>query len=136
MKLNNDVYAGILLALLIWREARGESVDAQIAVACTVRERVIHPGWWGRNWVEVITKKFQYSSLADPNDKQLTNYPQEADEEFAIAMSVAEDVMAGTVQSKAQGATHYFDDSISAPNWAQADKFIARIGRLNFYRVA
>jgi len=60
-----------LLALMLWREARGESDEAKIAVAHTVVNRVAHPGWWGRTVDDVIAKKWQYSSMTDPGDPQL-----------------------------------------------------------------
>lgn len=134
MTLDDKAYQEVLLALLIWREARGESEEAQIAVACTVRERVKRPSWWGHNWIEVITKKWQYSSIAAPNDLQLILYPAAADKEFAMALRIANEVIGGVIESVAAGATHYFDDSISAPAWATAEKFVRKIGRLNFYR--
>src|SRR5271169_2984705 len=58
-----------LLALAIYREARGEDRAAKIAVGCVIRNRVQHPSWYGRTWFEVITKPYQFSSfnLGEPN---------------------------------------------------------------------
>jgi N-acetylmuramoyl-L-alanine amidase len=58
-----------LLALAIYREARGEDLAAKIAVGCVIRNRVQHPSWYGRSWFEVITKPYQFSSfnLGEPN---------------------------------------------------------------------
>ncbi len=42
------------LALLVWREARGETFEAQLAVAHSVMDRVKHPGWWGTDLLSVI----------------------------------------------------------------------------------
>src|SRR6185295_16250998 len=71
-----NFYEITLLALTIYREARGEPHEAQIAVAHTVKNRISKPGWWGTDIVSVLTKKWQYSSLTDPNDTQLTTWPK------------------------------------------------------------
>ena len=58
-----------MLALAIYREARGEDMAGKIAVGCVIRNRVLHPSWYGRTWFECITKPYQFSSfnLSDPN---------------------------------------------------------------------
>jgi hypothetical protein len=48
------------LALAVWREARGESAEGQVAVACSIINRVANPKWWGATVDEVITKRWQY----------------------------------------------------------------------------
>src|SRR3990172_10413739 len=64
------------LALAIWREARGEPQLGRTAVGYSILNRVARPSWWGRTVDEVITKKWQYSSLTDPRDKQLPRWDQ------------------------------------------------------------
>jgi hypothetical protein len=46
-----------------------EDLAAKIAAGCVIRNRVQHPSWYGRNWFEVITKPYQFSSFnpGDPN---------------------------------------------------------------------
>jgi hypothetical protein len=124
-----------LLALVIWREARGESYDARIAVGCSIRNRVKHPKWWGNDYVSVITKKWQYSSMAASGDPQLMTYPQARDHIFEECLNIASLVYDDTYNSPVAGADSYYDDSIPPPKWATADLFVAKIGRLNFYNV-
>ena len=126
-----------LLTIMIWREARGESFDAKLQVAWTVRNRVEHPKWWGKTFSEVITKRLQYSSMTYAKDPQLTLYP------IVNGQSVSECLNAAymayqRISSKMPmypNADSYFDDSIPPPNWATQDKFCGKIGRLNFYNV-
>lgn len=126
-------YEIALLALMVYREARGESHEAKIAVAHTVMNRVANPAWWGRDVVGVITKKWQYSSLTDPNDRQLTVWPQRHDRAFEECLTVAALVLAGLYDAPLKGIDSYYDDSIPAPKWAKPECFVGKIGRLSFF---
>ena len=123
------------LALVVWREARGEVEDAQLAVALTVMNRVHRPSWWGHSVDEVATKKWQYSSMTDPKDPQLVKWPLLSDSSWAEAWTVAGRVLGGFTMETAAGADSYYDDSISAPNWTANARYCGKIGRLNFYDV-
>lgn len=129
-----------LLALTLWREARGERDDALIAVACSIKNRVDRPSWWGQDLVSVLTKKWQYSSLTDPNDRQLTTWPQPHDASFAECLNIAWGVMEGVYHSPVKGADSYYDDSLQGervPKWAQAhpERFVGKVGRLSFFNM-
>lgn len=134
------MYEIVLLALTLWREARGESYEAKIAVAHTVKNRLSHPGWWGTDWISVLTKKWQYSSLTDPNDKQLTTWPKADDHSFEECLTIAERVVTGMCNSPLKGIDSYYDDSLKGelvPKWAKEhpERFVGKIGRLNFYNM-
>lgn len=134
------MYEIVLLALTLWREARGESYEAKIAVAHTVKNRLSHPGWWGSDWVSVLTKKWQYSSLTDPNDRQLTAWPKADDASFEECLAIAERVVTGLYNSPLKGIDSYYDDSLQGdlrPKWAKEhpERFVGKIGRLNFYNM-
>lgn len=135
-----NYYEISLLALTIWREARGESHDAKIAVAHTVKNRVENPSWWGKEYISVLTKKWQYSSMTDPKDTQLTNWPQANDHVFEECLAVASLVIGGVYNSPLKGIDSYFDDSLQGdarPKWAKEhpERFVGKIGRLNFYNL-
>lgn len=134
------MYEIVLLALTLWREARGESYEAKQAVAHTVKNRLSHPGWWGTDWISVLTKKWQYSSLTDPNDKQLTTWPKADDHSFEECLTIAERVVTGLYNSPLKGIDSYYDDSLKGdlmPKWAKEhpERFVGKIGRLNFYNM-
>jgi len=135
-----NFYEITLLALTIYREARGEPHEAQIAVAHTVKNRIAKPGWWGTDIISVLTKKWQYSSLTDPNDKQLTTWPKADDHVFEDCLSLAEMVVRGVYNSPLKGIDSYYDDSLQGdlrPKWAREhpERFVGKIGRLNFYNL-
>jgi len=83
----------------------------------------------------VLFKKWQFSSLTDPNDKQLTTWPEADDQLWKDSLDTACDVLDGKLPNPAPWADSYFDDSIPHPDWATPDKFIRQIGRILFYRV-
>jgi N-acetylmuramoyl-L-alanine amidase len=127
----NDIF---YLALVTWREARGEGKECMTAVAFSIMNRVSKPKWWGKDITSVVTKKWQYSSMTDPNDKQLTTWPG-LDPWWESALAIAADVYDKKVENPVPGADSYFDISIPDPLWATADKFVRRVGRIKFYNL-
>lgn len=123
-------YEKALLALVIWREARGESVRAKQAVADSIMNRVVNPKWWGRSLGEVISKKWQYSSMAAPGDPNLIAYPSFGDQSFKECLLAAESAVAFP---RRYAADSYYDISIPAPKWAKPEQFVEQIGRIRFY---
>lgn len=125
----------VFLALLIWREARGEPYMGKVAVAWTVRDRVEHPKWWGDSYSGVMARRWQYSSLTAPGDPQLTKWPIFPDPTFATCLEIADRVIHGTVENPFPGADSYHATSISAPYWAKEEQFVGAIGGHKFYNV-
>lgn len=136
-----QMYGRVLLALTIWREARGEPFDGKMAVAHSIKNRVDHPSWWGNDIISVLTKKWQYSSLTDPNDKQLTTWPKSDDHLFEECLVIADGVLGGLYQTTlTRGADSYYDDSLKGdnmPKWAKEhpERYVGKIGKLNFYNM-
>jgi hypothetical protein len=83
--------------------------------------------------VSVITKKWQYSSIAAVGDPQLMLYPQATDAVFEECLIIADRVHGNLVSAPLEGADSYYDDSIAPPKWATPKTFVGKIGRLNFY---
>jgi len=121
------------LALCIWREARGESLAGQIGVAYVIMNRVKKPSWWGKDLMSVIFKKWQFSSLTDPNDRQLVVWPLAIDGSWKRCLEVACNVIDKNFPNMVRGADHYYDISIPPPKWADPLKLVTQIGRLRFY---
>lgn len=130
-----DATNRVMLATILWREARGESFPGKVAVAYSVLERVAHPGWWGRDIVSVLTKPWQYSSATDPRDPQLIKWPQLTDPSYKECWDAATKALDKTADNPAPKANSYFDISIPPPAWATPDTFITKLGRLKFHRV-
>ena len=121
------------LALCLWREARGESAKVQSGVAHAVLNRVARPSWWGRDVMGVIFKKWQFSSLTDPHDRQLTTWPASDDRSWQQCLQVAGGAIAGAIPNPVPGADSYYDLSIPPPKWADPQRFVAQLGRIRFY---
>ena len=123
------------LALTVWREARGESAQVQAGIAHVILNRVRRPSWWGRDVMSVLFKKWQFSSLTDPRDKQLTTWPTSTDPSWQQCLKIACDVVDGQITNPVPGADSYYDISIPTPNWATSQTFVAAIGRVRFYNL-
>jgi N-acetylmuramoyl-L-alanine amidase len=124
-----------LLALAIYREARGTSQVAKIAVGCVIRNRVQNPAWYGKDWFTVITKKFQFSSFnnGDPNS---TVFGAPGDPIWQQCLDVAKAVYSGTAVDNTCGALYYYNDP-AKPDWAfgpNAYKHVADVGPFHFYK--
>ena len=134
MKPLQDYSEITFMALVIWREARGESMPGQIAVAHSIMNRVAKPCWWGKTVMEVLFKKWQYSSMTDPNDRQLTTWPSNGPL-WHQCLTIAHDVYYGKMENPVVGADSYHDISIPSPKWATQVMFVRQIGRLKFFNV-
>src|SRR5574343_1617704 len=93
-KLASDI---VFLAVTIWREARGASDECRSGVGYSILNRVHRPSWWGSDIMSVVFKKWQYSSLTDPKDRQLTTWPASKDLSWWQCMEIADKVLAGMV---------------------------------------
>ena len=133
-------YQIALLAITLWREARGEGYAAQVGVAMSMMNRVAKPSWWGSDIEEVLTKKWQYSSMTDPADGQLTKWPKTSEPVFQNCLEIASRAVAGTLQGGFRGADSYYEDSLQGdarPKWAKEhpERFVGKLGKLNFYNM-
>lgn len=132
--MNKQTHADItFLALILWREARGESVDAREAVGQVVMNRVRKPGWWGKDVMSVVFKRWQFSSVTDPKDQQLTKWPESSDKQWGECLDIASRCVNNQIGNIVQGGDSYYDTSIPAPYWAKQEQFVCQIGKLRFY---
>ncbi len=126
----------VFLALVIWREARAEPHEGQVAVGFSILNRVERPSWWGRTLLEVVTKKWQYSSMTDPNDRQLTTWPMSYDPVWLSCLTAAAEVLGRLVPNPVPHADSYYAVSMpTPPKWATPDTFVAQIGNHRFYNL-
>lgn len=129
-----------ILARTLWGEARGESLDGQIAVAWTIRNRVFDgkaKSWWGEGYAGVCQKPYQFScwNKNDPNYIYLSGARQIPPRELSQAQIAADQVMAGKVPDPTSGATHYYATSMSKPPvWAKGAKQTLKLGRHVFFK--
>jgi len=125
----------VFLALTTWREARGESMITQLGVAHAILNRVRKPAWWGTDVMSVVFKKWQFSSMTDPHDPQLTTWPRSSDKSWQQCLDVAADVLSGATANPVPGADSYYDISIKPPVWAVESAFVGQLGKIRFYNL-
>lgn len=129
-----------LLALVVWREAANQSPAAKLGVAWTIMNRAHRPRWWGTTVGGVVGKAWQYTSMTGQGDPNLVKWPAGAGElGWADSQAAAHNAYSGTVPDPTGGATHYYDDSIPAPHWANAtagSQHTCDIDRFHFWRVS
>ena len=136
-----NMYGVILLAVCIWRESRGELHVTKTAVAWSIRNRVLKPGWWGHSFEGVILMPWQYSSFnhSDPN---AVKWPNSADPAWVDSLDIAQKVFTNdpALPDPSHGATSYFDISLDTdpPKWSFDGSNVKTVdmGRLHFYRLA
>lgn len=120
-----------LLALLIWREAEGESAMGKIAVGWVVRNRAMR--YDPPRWTRVMTKHLQFSSLTAPGDKRLVAWPEDNEPAWIESLLAAESVYLGTVDDPTGGAVNYVNLAVADPEWANMMTFKVKIGAHSFY---
>lgn len=131
-------YELVLLALMMWREARNQPPSIRLQVGWTVLNRVMNPKWWGNDVVSVITKKWQYSSINAPGDKQMGLWPAVDDGVFIECLQQAGVLLHDDTISRVilyPHADSYYDDSIPPPKWATPDKRNGTLGPFAFYNI-
>lgn len=132
----------ILLARLIFGEARNQSKEAKAAVGWSVRHRVEMEVFGGNTYHAVILKSNQYTSFntTDGNYKYIIdplhkNNPID-EKSWRESYEIAGKVIKGEIEDFSGGANFFHDNSLSKKNFLKrvpGARFIKRIGSLLFY---
>jgi hypothetical protein len=127
-------YARVLLKIEVWREMRGIP-EAWTPVVWVNKNRVISPRWWGSTMAEVITHKWQFSSMTAPGDPNLVKWPQESDAAWPSLNAVVNDAVANLGPDPTKGAVFYFSLPLTQPpaEWGPVEKTL-EIQGVQFYR--
>ena len=124
-----------LLALCIYREARGESFLGKRGVGCTVRNRVNAQSYFGHTYDQVILRPYQFSSF-NSNDPNAGVWPIDGEPVWMECLVEANNVLGG-IDDVSNGALFYFSPPLTAPPHAWGPVIAtAHIGNLNFYKPA
>lgn len=132
----------IILARALFGEARNTLVpdEARIAIGWVIKNRVESPRW-PDTYLEIITAPSQFSSfnIGDGNrpfveDPLHTNNAIDK-KAWEHTCDIARKIIKGEIIDPTQGANHYYDDSISTPNWAKDQKPTLTISYINQYTV-
>lgn len=126
-----------IVAKTLWGEARGEGHEGMQAV-CNVIQNRVNSGiyWWGSTFRTVCLASFQFSCWlsGDPNRAKLLAVTQD-DPQYADAISIASESMAGNLPDITGGATSYYANSMpEPPSWAEGLSPTAVIGNQSFFK--
>jgi len=123
-----------VLALVIWREARGEGNEGMRAVAHVIRNRVMATHL-PDTWDDIIEAKWQFSSMTAPGDPMLVQWPKQPDPTFDSAMLIAKSVYTGVDVDNTSGATLYANLAVCSPKWDFSKLIkVSTLGRHTFFR--
>lgn len=134
--------------ICVWREAQGEGRVGQIAVAWAIKNRSIR---YNLTPYEVVTKKWQFSSMTAPGDPNLGKFGLVLDPTWQQCQIIADGVLDGTISDPVNGSTLYYnplaiettaslklpeDRDIPFPqNWNVSKvEFVAQIGKHYFLK--
>ena len=115
------------LAVSIYHEARGESLEGQAAVASVILQRVAVPGRWGDTICDV-TVPVQFSYLKD----DLSFAPIRDYDAWRRAVDVATVAIVEGPDPWLEGADHYHTEAVN-PKWNRNMPVVDRIGFHIFY---
>ena len=124
-----------ILARTIWGEARNQGAEGMQAVANTVMNRVVRGGWWGSTITGVCLKPWQFScwNADDPNRAKLLSVT-DADPQYAEALTIAAEAVAGTLADITRGATSYKVTTLPWPEaWGKEVAPLCVVGSQCFY---
>jgi N-acetylmuramoyl-L-alanine amidase len=119
----------ILLARVLYGEARSESRAAKEAIASTILNRTKKHVWWGESNYSnipnyslsaVILKPFQYSCF-NSNDPNLAQLKHPRGDAWKECLAVSKEVLDGKVKDSTSGSTHYHNAKKN-PNWTEGVK--------------
>ena len=125
-----------VVARTAWGEARGEGVRGMRAVMNVIANRAATPCWWGRDYLTVCLKAWQFScwNENDPNRPKLLSVTG-TDPQFRDALDLAAQLISRKLPDITQGSDHYFDTRTKTPAWADSNAYRCTIGHHAFYRL-
>lgn len=123
-----ESYERVLLALTIWREARGEPREAKRGVAHVILNRV-RSRRFPRMLAGVILQPRQFSSY-NGNDPNAVKFPKPDEPAWLECCAVADD----PGDDPTGGAVLYHSAMPAPPKWADPARLTAQIGAFRFYR--
>lgn len=121
-----------IFAKTIFGEARGETHEGQVAVACCILNRFNSKKWFaGKTIAQTCQKPWQFScwNKNDPNAQKIANltFPT-----YSKYFSIIKEALQGDITN---GATHYYAPAlVKCPNWAKDKTPCARIGNHLFFK--
>lgn len=132
-----ETYPNLLLALCIWREARGETREGKIAVKHVILNRVAKPAGPFAKCKDITTNilcAYQFSSF-NQNDANAGKLPRPDQAGEWASWEECCDVVDSKTTDPTGGADHYFVAGTAIPKWAHESKLTKIIGSHKFYKI-
>lgn len=139
-----------VLTCTLYGEAAGEARLSQIGVACCIRNRVLHPKWWGHDYASVCLAAWQFScwwELTAANtqrvyalaESMLTGAPPPRDPGVVATLAaISAGIIDGSIADVTNGATHYLTTALLVtrpPKWAIGQKPCAIVGSHTYFHL-
>ena len=105
-----------LMALCLWREARGEGQDGMRAVGHVIKNRVGAPGF-AKTLRGVILGPNEFSSMSVSSDPEYTLQPGPNDPQFAYCQQIAPAILAGNDVDNTLNALFYANEVTMTSGW-------------------
>ena len=118
------------IAVAVYHEARGESLEGQMAVAKVIMNRAAS-GKYPTSWCGVVKQPWQFS-FVNPRTGNMPSV-NEASASWRKALGVTRLAVAGAVQSVPSECLWYHADYV-APSWGRRLTRVEKIGAHIFYR--
>jgi N-acetylmuramoyl-L-alanine amidase len=118
------------IAVAIYHESRGESLDGQLAVARVIMNRAAS-GKYPGSWCGVVKQPWQFS-FVNPHTGHMPSV-DEASASWRKAQAITRLAVSNAVPSVANDVLWYHADYV-APSWGRRLSFVQKIGTHIFYR--
>ena len=118
------------IAVAVYHEARGESLEGQLAVAKVIMNRAAS-GKYPGSWCGVVKQPWQFS-FVNPRSGYMPSVDQSS-ASWRKALGVTRLAVAGAVQSVPADCLWYHADYV-APSWGRRLTRVEKIGAHIFYR--
>ena len=118
------------IAVAVYHEARGESLEGQLAVAKVIMNRAAS-GKYPTSWCGVVKQPWQFS-FVNPRSGYMPSVDQ-ASASWRKALGVTRLAVANAVQSVPEDCLWYHADYV-APSWGRRLTRVEKIGAHIFYR--
>ena len=125
-----------ILAQTIWGENRGGGYLGMQSVCNAIMNRVKIGGWWGSTVMGVCLKPYQFSCWlrSDPNFPKLESITM-TDADFVMAVNIAKEAIASTLEDVTGGADSYYSLSMATPpDWSATAKYTVTVAGQKFYK--
>lgn len=121
--------AALCLALNVYHESRGESIEGQRAVAAVTMNRA---NWDQDKVCDVVFARKQFSWTNGLTLANVDQFMPKDEKAWKIAKRVAVNVKKDRVRSRVGHATHFHTPAVN-PRWNRRMIVVARIGGHIFY---